>query len=251
MSQEISPRFACGGRKREAEVILESLPNYGVANTVTGFATLFSGLLSLAFCFLASPHPRRWIFVYWLIVITGIFTITLHGFGETNPILGRRWFWSFLDTGSNIAVVWGIARAVLLEYYGAPIRRWALPGIHVLCVLGIAGHFVDKWQSDASSYVIGFGNWGGFRIGQTCLILFSLLATALFYVKRREIPPRSMPVLVLTTVMFLCGLGLATAKNSQIVYPFLPMHALWHLVASFGFVALWFFNEIRFRNERM
>jgi hypothetical protein len=28
-------------------------------------------------------------FVYWLIVVTGVFTITLHGFGETNPVLGQ------------------------------------------------------------------------------------------------------------------------------------------------------------------
>ena len=44
-----------------------------------------------------------------------------------------------------------------------------------------------------------------------------------------------------------CGLGLATAKNDVIVFPFIPMHALWHVVGAFGFIALWAFNDARFR----
>jgi hypothetical protein len=225
----------------------ELLPNYGLANTVTGFATFFAGVLPLLLCHLVDKHPPRWMFVYWLIVVTGIFTVTLHGFGETNPVLGQRWFWAFLDTGSNIVVAWGISRAVLLEYYSAKTRKWAMPAIHALMTIGVAWHFVDRWNSAGAGYLIDFGSWGGFRPGQTWLILFSLLATVLFFLKRRSIPPRAMPVLILVTMIFLCGLGLATAKNSQIVYPFIPMHALWHIVGAFGFVALWFFNDVRFR----
>lgn len=223
-----------------------ALPNYGLANTVTGFATLFAGLLPLAFCYLGGKHPPRWMYVYWLIAITGVFTITLHGFGETNPVLGQRWFWAFLDTGSNIVVTWGISRAVLLEFYSDATRRWALPAVFGLMLLGVAWHFVDRWNSAGAGYLIDFGSWGGFRPGQTWLILFSVLATALFYVKRRVIPSHAVPVLGLATAVFLCGLGLATAKNSQIVYPFVPMHALWHVVGAFGFITLWYFNELRF-----
>jgi hypothetical protein len=225
---------------------MDSLPNYGLANTITGFATLFAGLLPLAICYLVDRHPPRWMLVYWLIVVTGVFTITLHGFGETNPMIIERWFWAFLDTGSNIVVVWAIVLAVLADFYASETQRWARPLATVMMLIGVAWHFYDR--ATAGGYVIGFGGWGGFKPGQTWLILFSLAATALFYVKRKDIPPKAMPLLVLVTVTFLVGLGLATAKNDTIVFPFLSLHALWHVVGAFGFIALWAFNDVRFRS---
>lgn len=228
---------------------MDQLPNYGLANTVTGFATMFSGMMMLALCYLHERHPPRWMFVYWLIVITGVFTITLHGFGETNPVWGQRWFWAFLDTGSNIVVTWGICRAVLFDYYSEETRRRALPAIHALMLIGVAWHFVDRWNSAGAGYLVDFGNWGGFRPGQTWLILFSLLATALFFAKRKAIPDKALPLIQLTTLIFLFGLFLATAKSTVIVQPFIPLHALWHVVGAFGFIALWAFNDVRFRKN--
>ena len=224
---------------------MDTLPAFGLANTITGFATLLAGVMPLAFCYLTERHPARWMLVYWLIVVTGIFTITLHGFGETNPVLGERWFWAFLDTGSNIVVVWGVILAVLADYFSTETRRWARPLATVLMLAGVAWHFQDRWSGGA--YLIGFGTWGGFRPGQTWLIGFSIAATALFYLKRKSIPREAMPLLMLVTGMFLVGLLLATAKNDRVVFPFLSLHALWHLVSAFGFIALWFFNEVRFR----
>ncbi|MBP6014214.1 MAG: hypothetical protein KBA31_18445 [Alphaproteobacteria bacterium] len=224
---------------------MDTLPNFGLANTITGFATMFAGLLPLAFCYLVDRHPPRWMLVYWLIVITGIFTITLHGFGETNPVLGERWFWAFLDTGSNIVVTWSIVRACLIEFYSQETQRWAHPLSTGLMLAGVAWHFYDRMT--AGGYLVGFGSWGGFKPGQSWLIGFSLAATILFYLKRKQIPPRAMPVLMLVTGIFLVGLGLATAKNDTIVFPFLSFHALWHVVGAFGFIALWFFNDVRFR----
>jgi len=224
---------------------METLPNYGLANTITGFATLFSGLLPLCICYLVERHPGRWMFVYWLIVITGIFTITLHGFGETNPMILERWVWSFLDTGSNIVVVWGIVLAVLEDGYSERIRIRARPAATVLMLVGIVWHFFDRMTS--GGYLISFGNWGGFRPGQTWLILFSFAATALFYAKRETIPQKARPLLSLTTVIFVAGLSMATARNDTIVFPFLSLHALWHLTAAFGFISLWAFNDVRFR----
>jgi hypothetical protein len=224
---------------------MDALPNYGLANTITGFATLFAGLLPLAFCYLVDRHPPRWMFVYWTIAVTGVFTITLHGFGETNPVLGERWFWAFLDTGSNIVVVWAIVLAVLKDFYAPETRHWAAPLATVMMLTGVAWHFYDRLT--AGGYLIGFGSWGGFKPGQTWLIAFSLAATVLFYVKRQAIPKKAMPLLVLITLIFLCGLLLATAKNDTIVFPFLSLHALWHVVGAFGFIALWAFNDVRFR----
>jgi hypothetical protein len=88
-------------------------PAYGLANTLTGFTTLFSGAVALAFCRWIAPQPARWRFAYWMIV-------------------------------------------------------------------------------------------------------------------------------------FFTGMLLATGSNEQIVYPFFAVHALWHVVGAFGFVALWAFNQVRF-----
>ncbi|MBI1339099.1 hypothetical protein GC169_02650 [bacterium] len=224
---------------------MDALPNFGLANTITGFATLFAGALPLAICHLSQMHPARWMLVYWLILVTGVFTITLHGFGETNPVLGERWFWAFLDTGSNIVVAWGIARAVLMDFYAPSTQRWARPLAGVLMFAGVAWHFFDRLGS--GGYLVGFGGWGGFNPGESALIAFSLANTALYFIKRKAIAPRPMRLLLLVTGVFLVGLGLASASNDEIVFPFLSLHALWHVVGAFGFIALWAFNDVRFR----
>ena len=224
---------------------MDALPNFGLANTMTGFATLFAGVMPLCFCYLVDRHPQRWMLVYWLILITGVFTITLHGFGETNPVLGERWFWGFLDTGSNIVVTWGIVLAVLEDFYSPSTQRWARPLATLMMVVGVAWHFIDRYAG--GGYLVGFGSWGGFRPGQSWLIGFAVAATALFYIKSSDVPAKAKPLLLLVTVMFLVGLGLATAKNDKILFPFLSLHALWHIVGAFGFIALWAFNDVRFR----
>ena len=224
---------------------MDALPNFGLANTMTGFATLFAGVMPLCFCYLVDRHPPRWMLVYWLILITGVFTITLHGFGETNPVLGERWFWAFLDTGSNIVVTWGIVLAVLEDFYSPSTQRWARPLATLMMVVGVAWHFIDRYAG--GGYLVGFGAWGGFRPGQSWLIGFAVAATALFYIKSSDVPAKAKPLLLLVTVMFLVGLGLATAKNDKILFPFLSLHALWHIVGAFGFIALWAFNDVRFR----
>jgi len=41
---------------------MDGLPTYGLANTITGFATLFSGAIALVFCRLVAEQPARWRF---------------------------------------------------------------------------------------------------------------------------------------------------------------------------------------------
>jgi hypothetical protein len=48
-------------------------------------------------------QPARWVVAYWTIVVTGVFTVTLHGFGETNPVWGAHWFWAVTISSSNTA----------------------------------------------------------------------------------------------------------------------------------------------------
>lgn len=224
----------------------ETLPAFGLANTITGFATFGAGCMCLVLSRLMYPQPARWRFAYWMIVITGVFTVTLHGFGETVSGFGPRWFWSFLDTGSNIVVAWAVALAVLGDDYPADTRRWAGPALTLAMLVGVVWHFVDCLPGGDRSYLVPLGAWGGFYPGESFLIAFSFTVTGLFYARRRQIPADAMPLLQLVVALFLVGMLLATASNDQIVYPFFSVHALWHLVGAFGFIALWAFNHVRF-----
>ncbi len=227
---------------------MEHLPNFGLANTVTGFATLFSGVLPLLLTHFMHPQPRRWVFAYWMILVTGIFTVTLHGFGETNPVWGERWFWAFLDTGSNIVVTWAMAVAIMGDFYTRSTQRWAIPVLTLLMVVGVAWHFYDRLPGTPDFQVIPLGEWGGFYPGETWLIGFSWLNVALFFKNRSRIPASARPLLVLSAATFFCGMLLASATNEKIIYPFLPLHALWHLVGAYAFIMIWAFNHQRFCN---
>ncbi len=223
---------------------MDDLPNFGLANTITGFATLFSGMTCLALSRWIRPQPPAWQLVWWLVVVTGVFTVTLHGFGETAPIFGPRWFWAFLDTGSNIVVAWGVARVALVELWPAEVRRRGGAILTAAMLIGVAWHFVDRLPGTERAYLIPLGDWGGFYPGETWLIAMSMTAVALFAAQREQIPGRARPLLAAVVVTFLVGMGLATASNDKIVAPFFSLHALWHLVSAFGFVLLWGFSHV-------
>jgi hypothetical protein len=93
---------------------------------------------------------------------------------------------------------------------------------------------------------VPLGAWGGFYPGESWLIALSWVVVGLFWARRSEIPLRARPLLVLVVAVFFTGFLLATASNERVVYPFFAMHALWHVVGAFGFVALWAFNHARF-----
>jgi hypothetical protein len=226
------------------------LPASGLANTMTGFATLFSGLACLVLAQFVRPQPARWRFVYWMIAITGIFTVTLHGFGETNPVFGPPWFWTFLDTGSNIVVAWAIAIAVLGDYYDDPFRRRACIALTIAMAIGLAWHFRDSLPGIERSYLVPLGAWGGFYPGESFLIVMSWVVVGLFVARRASISASARPLLWLVTGLFLVGMLLATARNDVVVFPFLALHALWHLVGAFAFVGLWAFNHVQLDTQR-
>ena len=228
---------------------MDQLPSWALANTATAFATLFGGVFPVLFCWVIGRQPLRWLFVYWMIVLTGILTITLHGFGQTNPILGERWFWSFLDTGSNIVVTWAIALAVLWDYYHKATRRWAIPLMTLIMIVGIAGHYYERLPSTGAIHVVSLGFWGGFCPGEFSLITFAWINVLLFGLKWRRIPKKARPALLLIVGVFLIGLLTATASDDLVVYPFFSIHAIWHVIGAFGFITLWAFNHVRFSGE--
>ncbi len=225
---------------------MENLSNFGVANTATAFATLCGGLFPLLYCRFMLKQPPRWTFGYWMILLTGVFTITLHGYGETNPVWGERWFWSFLDTGSNILVTWSIALAVLGDYYRQRTRKWAVPLATAGMIAGVSWHYYDRLPSTVSFYVIPLGKWGGFYPGEFALVAFSWLVLFLFFAKWKSVPEKARPLLLLVALVFFGGMLLATADQELVVYPFVAIHAVWHVVGAFGFITLWAFNHVRF-----
>jgi len=225
---------------------MQDLPAFGLANTITGFATFFAGCTCLVLSRLVQPQPARWRFAYWMIVVTGVFTVTLHGFGETVSGFGPRWFWAFLDTGSNIVVAWAVALAVLGDFWPPAAQRRAGALLTAAMLAGVGWHFLDTLPGGERSHLLPLGAWGGFYPGESFLIAFSWLVIGLFVARRREIAPRAKPLLWLCAAIFFCGMLLATASNDRIVAPFFAMHALWHLVGAFGFVVLWAFNSVRF-----
>lgn len=229
---------------------MDQLPAYGLANTATAFATLFGGVFPVLFCWVIGRQPMRWVFVYWMIVVTGIFTITLHGFGQTNPVWGERWFWSFLDTGSNIVVTWAIALAVLGDYYQAKTRRWAVPLVTLLMIAGTLWHYYERMPSTGAFYVIPLGAWGGFCPGEFSLISFAWLNVFLMGAKWIRIPQKARPAMLLVVCVFFIGLISATAGDDEIVYPFIAVHAIWHVIGAFGFMSLWAFNHVRFSENQ-
>lgn len=226
------------------------VPAFGLANTITGFATLFSGLACLVLARLVRPQPARWRFAYWMIAVTGVFTVTLHGFGETNPVFGPPWFWRFLDTGSNIVVAWAIAIAVLGDYYEDPFRRRARIALTIAMAIGVAWHFRDSLPEIERSYLVPLGAWGGFYPGESFLIAMSWVVVGLFVARRASISASARPLLWLVTGLFFVGMLLATARNDVVVFPFLALHALWHLVGAFAFVGLWAFNHVQLDAQR-
>jgi hypothetical protein len=223
---------------------VETLPNYGLANTITGFATLFAGATCLGLCALVRRQPSHWHFAYWMIFLTGIFTVTLHGFGETVTGYGPRWFWAFLDTGSNIIVAWSIALVALADYYDPVSRRTGRVILTLAMLGGLVWHFVDRLPSTDRSYLISLGEWGGFYPGESCLIVLCFTVVGLFAAKRGAIPQRARPILATVCAIFFVGMLLATANNSKIVPPFFAIHALWHVVGAFGFIFLWAFGHV-------
>jgi NADH:ubiquinone oxidoreductase subunit 2 (subunit N) len=201
--------------------------------------------MPLLLCATVRPQPRRWIFAYWTIVITGIFTVTLHGFGETNPMFLPRWQWAFLDTGSNLLVAFAISRAALADFYARGTRRLAEPALAVALAASLMAHFLDQAGRQGAGLVAPISAWGGFNVGEACLIAYSALATALLLAKWRRIAPKARPILATIIALSLCGAMLASASNDRILWPFLPLHALWHVVSAAYLTLLWAFNHVR------
>ena len=96
---------------------------------------------------------------------------------------------------------------------------------------------------------INFGEYGYFSIGELLLIANSLMGTVYLYLNHKHYTKNVRPFLYFSTVLFLIGAGVANAGNHEILLEIIPMHALWHSIAGFGFILIWVFNEFRFKSQ--
>ncbi len=227
----------------------QALPGWAMANSVTAFATLGAGVYTLILWAIVPGQPLRWAHAYLWIFLTGIPTLGLHGYGE--PFAGPSHpYWAVADTGSNLVLAWALQVAVLGDFFSRTVQwRFALAS-GLVNLAGIANMVRERFFADEITYLVPLGEFGGFRTGETMLILDSILVVGLLYASRGSIPRDAKPLLNLTAVSFLVGLGLATASNDQIGMllgtPTLAYHALWHLVGAFGFMVFFLFNHVRF-----
>lgn len=212
-----------------------------LTNTVTGMAVVAAGLFPLLYSWLGRRQPGRWLFVYFCVFLTGLPTVWYHGFGETP--------WLHLpDTGSNILLAWAFQLAVAGDFYEVRFRR------RLLTITGLSVILGNLWMvyeaiRDVKYLPVRFGAFGGYTVAELVLILNALVGAGLLVVRWGRIRNDARPLFLLVLTCFLAGLFLSTASNHQVSLGIIAYHAIWHLVASFGFLTLWVFNDYRFHTS--
>jgi hypothetical protein len=207
-----------------------------LANAVSAYATILSGIIPLILCWLVSPQPRRWLFAYLCILITGIATVWMHGFGEPFPA-------RVADIGTNLLLAWALQYAILGDYYSARTQRIVTTITGVIIIAFIIQLIASGPERRLA---ITFGESGEFTWGELLLIANSILAISLFYLRKAMMPAKAQPLLYLITIIFLIGLGFATPPNHRVDFTVVAYHATWHIVGAYGFIVLWVFNHVRF-----
>ncbi|HOV34079.1 MAG TPA: hypothetical protein PLX23_12040, partial [Candidatus Hydrogenedens sp.] len=81
-----------------------------IANVVTSFATLFSGIITTLFWYFDEKQPLRWLFFYLTIIITAIPTIIHHIFPTIQ-------FWTSIDVMTNILLIWALELALAGDFF--------------------------------------------------------------------------------------------------------------------------------------
>lgn len=212
-----------------------------VANVVTSFALLWSGLIITFFWFIEATQPLRWLFFYISIIITAIPTIVHH-------IIPLDEAWTALDITSNILVVFSLQLALAGDYFSRRIFKIfsivsgvvnLILVVYLLCLLFLP----------VPNVYFSLGEGKGFTLGEFALILNAVVAVMILGSSYRKLTFRERVVLLVILGTFLLGLSLATGSDEYIFPKYIGWHSMWHLTGSFGFILFWYFNHLRFVNK--
>ena len=143
-----------------------------LANIVTSYCTCLGGIMPLLFTALTRPQPRRWVFVYACILLTGIPTVWLHSV-EGNRVA------SFFDVGTNIFLAWALIVAVSGDFLRPESRRRLLATVTPLNAVVLAWLIWEIFAAEKRP-IIRFGGFGEFYTGEVALIANAWVVTILF-----------------------------------------------------------------------
>lgn len=212
----------------------ELLP-WEMENTVSAYATTLGGVICLLLWLVLDRRGVSWLLVYLAMVLTGVATIFYHGYGETFE-LGTA------DIGTNLLLIWLIQVAVLGDHH-----RRLRPVLAGLTGAAIATYVVARLvvgEAIRRVLFLSLGPSGGFSLGEMLLIGNTLAAFVFLWAAVRRLTRRRRALLVTFTGVYAVGVAFATQANDVVAARIVPFHAIWHIIAGFGFVLLWAFNHV-------
>ena len=208
-----------------------------MANSITSFGTLFSGLFPLFISLLYKNQPKRWIVAYLSIFLSGIITYAYHTFGEGFLLHVGDW-------ASNLAITSTILIAMIGDGFDSKIKNrfllflCSISIISIVLVLGLGENNLDL-------FFVRIGA-GGFFLIELILLASTLGIFTVAFMYWKKYDSKERVLLIIIFFLFLVGGIFSTADNHDIWFNLFPAHATWHMLHTFAFLTLWKFNEIRF-----
>lgn len=212
-----------------------------IANVVTSFATLGSGLVVTLFWWFDGKQPLRWLFFYLTIIITAIPTIIHH-------MYPTQQFWTSVDVMSNILLIWALEIALAGDFFSKVFYKKFVSVMTLINMLVILKLGYEIFSPPANLF-LPLGEKSGFTFGETALILNAVLSVGIMAYYSKTCTQKQKSVLKVIVAIFILGLILATGSDDFIKPTFIGWHSLWHITGAFGFIVFWFFNHLRFSIE--
>ncbi len=212
-----------------------------VANVVTSFATLWSGIIITLFWWFDGKQSLRWLFFYLTIIITAIPTIIHH-------MYPTQQFWTSVDIMTNILLIWALGLALAGDFFTESFYTryvFVLSVINLFVVLKLGYEIF----SPPRNLFLPLGEKSGFTFGEVALILNAVVCVAIMGSFSKTFTKKQKSVLKLLVAMFFLGLVFATGSDDYIKPTFISWHSLWHVTGAFGFVVFWYLNHLRFSVE--
>ncbi len=213
-----------------------------MANSITSFGTLFSGLFPLFISVMYKNQPKRWITVYFSIFLSGIITYAYHTFGEGFLLHVGDW-------ASNLAITGTILIAMVGDGFEYKLTKRFIVFLSAISIISIVLVLV-LGENQLDSLFIRIGS-GGYFLIEIILLLSTLGIFTVAFLYWNKYDSKEKILLIIIFFLFLIGGIFSTADNHDIWFGLFPAHATWHMLHTFAFLTLWKFNEIRFNKPNI